>query len=531
MIFAALLFATLAPAPAAAPEVLATYAGGTVTRAEYDLWLLGQGLSDEPDTRRTGIEAIALAESLEAAAVAAGLDRRPHTVFRIAQQESGLLAAALRQQVDRSVSITDAEVEAELKAEEKELVRPRTVRLRNIFKRVPAGATDAERAAVRERMERIRKDLLAGADFDEIARRESDSQTRFRGGAMGHVPPGRLAPEVDRIVFALAKGELSQVLASADGFTLLRCDDIAEGRVIPLDEARTTIRNGLFARAQRARQAELRADLLREAAPRYAEAPGSDGSAAAEWTGGRITEAELRWLAGGRADGTSAESRRFLLEEQVVTQAAAARARARGLDQQPVVRAQIQWRRASLLATDEIARRLNQELVAPTDAEMRAHFAAHPERYRSPIRVDVSLIAWTVDQAQLRRQYDDIEGVLARLRSGALAFEQAARELSTHSSSARGGRLGLLGMEELAPLGPNVFWTVEALSPGEISAPVQQDASIFVVKLWERQPSRPLTFEEAAARIEKELGDARVAALQKDRETEARRALKLEPTR
>ena len=507
--------------------MLATYAGGTVTRAEYDLWLVGQGQKDEPEALRTRLEAIALSESLEAAAVAAGLDRKPETVFRIAQIESGLLAAALRQQVDRAIAITDAEVEAELKAEEKERVRPRTVRLRNIFKRVPAGASETERAAVRERMEAIRRDLQGGADFDELARRESHSQTRFRGGAMGHVPPGRLHPDVDAVVFALKKGELSAVLASADGFTLLRCDDIAEGRVIPLDEARTTIRQGLWARAQLARQAELRADLLREAAPRFADVAGADTGAAVEWTGGRVTETELRWLA-GKAGAASAEARRRLLEEQVVLRAAAARARARGLDRDPALRAQLQWRRASLLATDEIARRLNQALVPPTDAEMRAHFAANRERYRSSVRVDLSLIAWDLDQAQLRRQYAEVEAVLARLRSGALAFEQAAREMSKHPSAPQGGRIGLVPMEELAPLGPNVFWTVEALSPGGIGEPVQQDGWIYLVKLWERQPSRPLTFDEAASRVEQELGDARVAALQKEREAEARRALKFE---
>jgi len=35
------------------------------------------------------------------------------------------------------------------------------------------------------------------------------------------------------------------------------------------------------------------------------------------------------------------------------------------------------------------------------------------------------------------------------------------------------------------------------------------------VKLWERKPARPLTFEEVAVRIEQELGDARVAEVQK----------------
>jgi parvulin-like peptidyl-prolyl isomerase len=521
----------LLAAPPAGADVLATYAGGTVTRAEYESFLLGQGEKDDESARRARLETVALSESLEAAAVAAGLDREPQTAFRLAQIENGALAAALRQGVDRAITIGDAEVEAELKAEDAERFKPRTVRLRNLFKRVPAGASEAVRAEVRGRMEQLRKDLLAGADFEDLAWRESDSQTRFRGGAMGYVPAGVLSPDVDRVIATLKKGDLSAVLASADGFTILRCDDIDEGRVIPLDEARQTIRQGLWSRASAARQAELRADLLREAAPRYAATGGDDASSAVDFQGGRITRAELRWLAGGGADALPAEERQRLLEEQVVRVAAAARARARGLDRDPALRARVAWQRARHLATEEIARRLNRSLVPPTEAEMRAHHQQNREKYMEPVRVDISLIAWPLEKDQARRRFTDAEAVLARLKAGELAFDAAARQGSVHPSAANGGRIGLLPMTDLAQLGPNVFRTVQELAPGETSAVVQQDARLFVVKLWERRPARPLTYEEAAPRVEKELGDARVAELQKAREAEAREALRFELAR
>jgi peptidyl-prolyl cis-trans isomerase C len=514
---------------AAADLPLATYQGGDVTRAEYEGWLLAHGLADDPAAKRGQLEAIALLESLEAAAVAAGLDRQPRGAFRLAQIETGLLAAALTRDANRAVVIGDAEVEAVLKAEDKERFKPRTVRLRNVFKRVPPGAPPSERAAVRERMEDVRRRLLAGADFDELAWRESDSQTRFRGGAMGYVPRGVLHPEVDRVAFALRKGELSQVLESADGFTLLRCDDIAEERVIPLDEARATIRQALWTRASEARQAELRSELLREAAPRFAEGLGADDSAAVEFQGGRVTVGELRFLASGPLAELSAESRRASLEEQVVRVRAAARARERGLDRDATLRATARWQRARLLATEEVVRRVNRFLVPPTDAEMRAHYQRNRDRYQSTVQVDVSVIQWRLE-AQPARQFAEGEALLRRLQSGELTFEQAARESSVHSSSAQGGRLGFLAPGDLAQLGPHVFRTVGDLAPGQTSGLVQQDKSLFLVKLWERRPARPLAYEEAVQLVEKEVGDARVAALQKELEAEALRALRLEVT-
>ena len=207
---------------------------------------------------------------------------------------------------------------------------------------------------------------------------------------------------------------------------------------------------------------------------------------------------------------------------------AAARARARGLDNDAALQARRRWQRARLLATDEVARRINETLVPPTDAEKRAHYERNRERYTRPVQVDVALIQWTLDPANPRLRFAEAEAVLARLRAGELEFDQAARQVSTHASAAAGGRLGLLTMPELAYAGPNVFRTVEELSPGQTSGVVQQDQRLYLVKLWERRPSRPLSFEEAATQVEQELGNVRVAALQKERNAAALDALKLE---
>ena len=167
---------------ASGSDVLATYRDGSVTRAEYDGWLLANRLTDEAAHRRAQLEAIALLESLETAAVAAGLDRRPQTAFRLAQIEAGLLHGALREAVDRAIVIADAEVEAELKAEEKERFRPRSVLLRNIYKRVPAEATESTRAGIKSRMEELRTQLLGGRTSTTWPR-ASPSRRRGSGAA------------------------------------------------------------------------------------------------------------------------------------------------------------------------------------------------------------------------------------------------------------------------------------------------------------------------------------------------------------
>jgi peptidyl-prolyl cis-trans isomerase C len=525
-----LLVLALSASPPA-PSPLATYLGGAVTPEDYAGWLVAQHLRGEPDQRQSALEDIALCKTLEAAALAAGLDRDPAVAFRLEETERGLLVQALERRENAAVKITDAEVEAELKAEQGELVKPRRVRLRNIFKKVRAGAGTVEREAARTAMQRLRQRLLAGGDFADAALHESDSQTRFNGGAMGAIPPGALQPAVERVAFGLKPDELSPVIETPEGFTILRCDGFIEGRVMPLDEARQRIREGLWRRRTEARQSGFREELILGAAIQdlldAGLAQGGDDGVAARFLWGTVTLGELRWLSGQRPELLDRETLRRELDEHVYRVKAAERAREGGLADDPEMRARIRWAKARALATFEITRRVNQVLVPPTAAEMRAHFDATRKRYEQLPELDFSLIQLPAGATPERERLARAEDLVARLRSSERDFTEAARTLSSHPSARNGGRLGWVTTRQAAPLGPHVLRALGLMKAGEVFGPVEQDNQLYVLKLWDRRPARPLRFEEAALAIEKELGNARVARLQERIEADAKKALGL----
>ena len=159
---------------------------------------------------------------------------------------------------------------------------------------------------------------------------------------------------------------------------------------------------------------------------------------------------------------------------------------------------------------------------------MRAHYEKSRERYVRPAEVDVSVILLRLEPSAIKQQFAEAEALLGRLQARELDFDEAARKVSRHVSASQGGRLGFLAPTQLAVLGPNVFRVVQELSPGQTSGLIQDEKQLWIVKLWDRRPERPLAYEEAALRVEKELGDSRVAALRAEREAEARRALKLQ---
>ena len=77
----------------------------------------------------------------------------------------------------------------------------------------------------RRRLQGLRERVVAGADFAELARLNSEDGTAARGGELGWVYPGDTVPEFERAMNALAPGELSQPVRTPFGFHLIEVQE------------------------------------------------------------------------------------------------------------------------------------------------------------------------------------------------------------------------------------------------------------------------------------------------------------------
>jgi len=90
-----------------------------------------------------------------------------------------------------------------------------------------AGAKNAgpevhrSKEAATSRAAELRNSLLAGADFAEIARVSSEDGSAERGGDVGNIGRGRLAPEYELAAFALQLNQLSNVVETEFGFHII----------------------------------------------------------------------------------------------------------------------------------------------------------------------------------------------------------------------------------------------------------------------------------------------------------------------
>ncbi|MCA9581431.1 MAG: peptidylprolyl isomerase, partial [Myxococcales bacterium] len=126
----------------------------------------------------------------------------------------------------------------------------RQVRARQILFTVEPTADDATRESVRKRAEGVRKKILGGADFGQVAKTESDDETSAkRGGELPYAPKGRRPEVFDNTVFALEEGGISEIVEGPGGFFLFKAERFREGDV-PEEEAKYEIAERLFRAAQ-----------------------------------------------------------------------------------------------------------------------------------------------------------------------------------------------------------------------------------------------------------------------------------------
>ncbi len=90
---------------------------------------------------------------------------------------------------------------------------------------IPRAVTAADTAAARAHAAALRDEIVKGAKFEDVARRESsDSGSAVNGGDLGKSPKARYVTEFSKAADALKVGEISQPVLSPFGFHIIRLD-------------------------------------------------------------------------------------------------------------------------------------------------------------------------------------------------------------------------------------------------------------------------------------------------------------------
>jgi len=149
--------------------------------------------------------------------------------------------------LEQQASITPQELQQYYRQHEDEFRIPETVTVRHILIKTPPpdanGKVDQKAVdAARAQAEDIAKQLKAGANFADLAKKYSqDESTSKDGGLLPPITRGRTVPEFEQAAFNTPVGQTTGVVRTSYGFHIIHVEAKQEARLKPLDEVKSEI--------------------------------------------------------------------------------------------------------------------------------------------------------------------------------------------------------------------------------------------------------------------------------------------------
>ncbi len=180
-----------------------------------------------------------------------------------------------------------------------------------------------------------------------------------------------------------------------------------------------------------------------------------------------------------------------------LTKVLAHRAKKQGLHKHKEVAAVIENDSLNTLAFAKIRYYLGTELEIPDlKPAAREYYQANQGQFTHGPKFDVAhiLLENKTEEKALavtKRAHDLVQ----RIKSGALAFEAAAKEFSEdEGSAAKGGHIGWVGLGDTVPGFEKAL--LEAVDKGvEITGPAESRFGLHIIKINEYKPASPIPFE------------------------------------
>jgi peptidyl-prolyl cis-trans isomerase SurA len=196
-------------------------------------------------------------------------------------RNSLLTQEVIHREVGGRMNIGTDEVKKYYEAHKQEFVRPEQVALAELFLSTD-GKSPEEISAVKTRADDLHNRLVKGEDFDVLVKRYSEGSTAQQNGDLGEFQRGQLSKQLEDAVFAMEKGQFTDVIQTKTGFEILKVLDHNQAGMQPLDKVEGEITNILYRQkmdpAMRAYLAQLREESYVLVKPGYTDTAAVPGA-------------------------------------------------------------------------------------------------------------------------------------------------------------------------------------------------------------------------------------------------------------
>jgi peptidyl-prolyl cis-trans isomerase C len=290
------------PVPAQLPDVLARVNGQPVTKTDFDRLIKNMEMSagqPVPAERRDEIYRKALDQLITYAALSQEVKARSITVpdaevdanlaemkkqfpneaeFQKALTARGMTPDKLRSdaKVDMAINklmetavanlpeATDAQVREFYDKNPDKFKQDEAVRASHILIPVDQKADAATKKTARDKAEALAKQAKGGQDFAKLARENSSDGSAANGGDLNFMSRGQTVANFDKALFSMEPGQISDVVETEFGFHIIKVTEKKAASTVPFEQVSPRIRDFLTEQNKQAKAQAFIEDLKKK---------------------------------------------------------------------------------------------------------------------------------------------------------------------------------------------------------------------------------------------------------------------------
>lgn len=149
--------------------------------------------------------------------------------------------------------VSEAEIRAFYDKNQEKFKQDETVKASHILIGVDSKASADDKNKAREKAEKLRKELVAGADFATLAKGNSTCPSSKQGGDLGFFGKGQMVPPFEKAAFALKPGEISDVVETTFGYHIIKLTERKPASTTDFKDVKTKIEE--FLKGQKVNEA------------------------------------------------------------------------------------------------------------------------------------------------------------------------------------------------------------------------------------------------------------------------------------
>jgi peptidyl-prolyl cis-trans isomerase D len=143
--------------------------------------------------------------------------------------------------VEQSVTVSDAQLRQAYAASMDNFRTPERVKVRHILFMTQGKSDDVKKAQL-VKAQGVLKQLRGGADFADLARKNSeDPGSAPKGGDLGYIVRGQTVPEFEKTAFNAKVNDISDIITTEYGYHIIQVQEKQAARVIPFEEVKNQI--------------------------------------------------------------------------------------------------------------------------------------------------------------------------------------------------------------------------------------------------------------------------------------------------